>query len=462
MGSTAPHPHIVIFPFPAKGHTIPLLHLAHLIHRRGLATLTFFTTPLNAPFIRHSLAGTDAAVVELPFPQCAPDIPPNVESTDGLHSMAQFLPFVAAIKFLRPLFERALRSLLPTVSFLISDGFLSWTADSASELGMPRIVFYGMGSFSFTVQHVLERDRPFSGLDTPEKSVSVPVFPNLKLTEHDLCPPLDGPNPQGPFFDFMKETKEALSRSQGLIINSFYELEPAFFDYWNASIGPKAWCIGPLCLAKALVAKERSALIDWLDSKLAADKPVLYVAFGTQAEVSNLQLKEIAVGLEMSGVDFVWVVRASGADLGDGFESRVGERGKVVREWVDQYEILQHESVRGFVSHCGWNSVLESVCAGVPILAWPMMAEQPMNAKLVVDELRIGVRVRSSDGTRYGLVKGEDLARMVRDLMIGGERGKEAANNVKILAGEARKAAESRGSSGRMLEEMITVVSGKK
>ncbi|MQK22673.1 hypothetical protein EI013_30365, partial [Escherichia coli] len=93
------------------------------------------------------------------------------------------------------------------------------------------------------------------------------------------------------------------------------------------------------------------------------------------AEMSHEQLEEIATGLEESMVNFLWVIRKDEWGLPDGFEEKVKSRGIVVREWVDQREILMHESVEGFLSHCGWNSVLESICAGVPILAWPMMAE---------------------------------------------------------------------------------------
>lgn len=92
------------------------------------------------------------------------------------------------------------------------------------------------------------------------------------------------------------------------------------------------------------------------------------------------------------------------------FEKRVKEHGMVVRDWVDQWEILSHESVKGFLSHCGWNSALESICVGVPLLAWPMMAEQPLNAKLVVEELKIGVRIETKDGTVNGFVTREELS----------------------------------------------------
>nr|GEY62848.1 UDP-glycosyltransferase 90A1-like [Tanacetum cinerariifolium] len=146
--------------------------------------------------------------------------------------------------------------------------------------------------------------------------------------------------------------------------------------------------------------------------------------------------------------------------LDDGFEERVKEKGVVVREWVNQREILEHEIVKGFVSHCGWNSVLESICAGVPILAWPLSAEQPLNAKFVVDEIKIGVRVETLDGSVTGFVKGEGLEKKVKELMEG-EKGKEVRKKVAELRNSAVKAVEEGGSAWRSLNELIDELQNK-
>ncbi|MED6200357.1 hypothetical protein PIB30_084259, partial [Stylosanthes scabra] len=159
--------------------------------------------------------------------------------------------------------------------------------------------------------------------------------------------------------------------------------------------------------------------IRWLDEKLEQKCSVLYVSFGSQPEVSHEQLEEIAFGLEESSVSFLWVITKKNWDLPEGFEERVKSKGMVVREWVDQREILMHESVRGFLSHCGWNLMLESVCAGVPILAWPLAADQHLNAKMVDEEIRVGVRVETSDGYLRGFVRREGLKKTATQLMEG-------------------------------------------
>ncbi|KAJ0551127.1 putative flavonol 3-O-glucosyltransferase [Helianthus annuus] len=200
----------------------------------------------------------------------------------------------------------------------------------------------------------------------------------------------------------------------------------------------------------------------WLDKKLELGVPVLYVAFGSQADICINQIEEIKLGLERSEVNFLWVVRRSEESFGpdDGFEERVKEKGIVVREWVDQREILEHESVKGFVSHCGWNSVLESICAGVPILAWPLAAEQPLNAKFVVEEMKIGMRVETCDGSVKGFVKWEGLKKNVKELMEG-VKGKEVRKKVKEISDAAVEAVKEGGSSWRTLNELIVEIQTK-
>ncbi|KAF3634997.1 putative UDP-glycosyltransferase 90A1-like [Capsicum annuum] len=208
--------------------------------------------------------------------------------------------------------------------------------------------------------------------------VSSSSFPWLKLTRNDCPPPFGDLELKGPAVDFMKEQ-----------------------DYWNQHFGPKSWCVGPLCLAKQPItaaALEHETWMQWLNNKLTEKQPVLYVAFGTQAEVSEEQVREIAKGLESSNTCFLWVTRQKILDHLAGFEDRVKNKALIVKEWVDQSEVLRHKSIQGFLSHCGWNSVLESVCAKVPILALPFMAEQHINARMVTEELGVGLRIMPRNG----------------------------------------------------------------
>ncbi|CAI9763203.1 unnamed protein product [Fraxinus pennsylvanica] len=454
LSSDNSKPHVVLFPFMSKGHTIPLLHLARLLLDRG-CEVTLFTTPANRPYIVHSLSGDDITIIDLPFPADIPGIPTGIESTDKLPSMSLFLPFARATKLMQPHFEKTLQT-LPHVTCIVSDQFLHWTVESATKLGIPRLGFFGMSNYA----NALSRDAAVNGLlslhESADERFNLTSFPWIKLTRNDFDDPFNKREPSGPLFDFIIETIIAMSNSYGLLVNSFYELEPLYVEYCNRVSKPKAFCVGPLCLTRLpkMEPVQERRWIQWLDQKLEQGNPVLYVAFGSQAEISATQLTEIARGLEESNLSFLWVVRKSGIGIDDEFEDRIKERGMVVKEWVDQKQILEHEIVQGFLSHCGWNSVLESICAGVPILAWPMMAEQLLNAKMVVEEIKIGLRVETVNGSSNKFVQAESLKNQMKELMEG-EKGDEVRKKVKEVAETARNSMKEGGSSWITLNELI-------
>jgi UDP:flavonoid glycosyltransferase YjiC (YdhE family) len=443
-------PHVAIFPFMAKGHTIPLTHLAHLLLHQRLASVTFFTTPGNAAFV-HALLPAGADVVELPFPA-----PQGAENVEGIASASAFADFAEATLALQPRFEEALASMRPAASLLIADPFMYWTAASAAALGVPRVSFIGTSAFAHVMREAFARDKPgFDG--TGDGTYTVPEFPNVQFLLADI-PPLPFP-----ILALDAKMAMAIAGSRGVIMNTFDELESRYIKHWNRHVGPRAWPIGPLCLAREpstdvdhVHGTEPPSWLLWLDEKAAAGQSVVFVALGTLLAVSETQLREVARGLEEAQVNFLWALRADdNVDLTPGFEERVRGRGMVTREWVNQQVILQHDCVQGFLSHCGWNSVLESVCAGVPLAVWPMMFDQPINATLVVDELGVGIRVRTSDGTSGGLVKGEEVTRAVREIMLGETRVSMAKNGA-VLARLAQHAISAGGSSWKMVEEMIS------
>ncbi|GJZ80928.1 UDP-glycosyltransferase 90A1-like protein [Tanacetum coccineum] len=470
MDNTSPSSlHVVLFPFMAKGHTIPILQLARLLLRRN-ATVTIFTTPANYPYISTSLLDTSTSIISLPFPKNIPGVPPGVESIDKLPSLSLFFPFGSSTKLMQPDFEKAVQSLKTPVTFMVTDGFFDWTLESANKLNIPRLVYYGMSNFAITINRVMSLfHKHLFEAKSDGDPVIVPGIPRLTVTRDEIDNVFNGLDTDSPFAKWVLDNVLATSKSYGLVTNSFFELEPVYMEYWNSKLEPKSWSVGPFCLAQEvtktkLLSGQKPSWMVWLDKKLQLGSPVLYVAFGSQAEISQDQIEEIKVGLEKSEVSFLWVMRRSEngvhATLDDGFEERVKEKGVVVREWVNQREILEHEIVKGFMSHCGWNSVLESICAGVPILAWPLSAEQPLNAKFVVDDIKIGMRVETCDGSVKGFVKGEGLEKKVKELMEG-EKGKEVRKQVAELRNSAMKAVEEGGSSWCSLNELIDELQNK-
>lgn len=184
---------------------------------------------------------------------------------------------------------------------------------------------------------------------------------------------------------------------------------------------------------------------------------MVYVCFGSQEVLTNHQMEAVALGLEKSGVRFVWSVKGptKGHVEGDygavpaGFENRTVGRGLVIRGWAPQVFILSHRAVGAFLTHCGWNSVLESVVAGVPMLAWPMGADQFSNATLLVDQLKVGVRV--CEGART-VPDSDELARVLAESVSGdwAERARAA-----VLRKAAREAIKEGGSSVNELDRLV-------
>ncbi|XP_074295689.1 UDP-glycosyltransferase 73B1-like [Silene latifolia] len=170
-----------------------------------------------------------------------------------------------------------------------------------------------------------------------------------------------------------------------------------------------------------------------------------------------MALHEIAQGLDSAGHPFIWVVRSISWTPPEGWEERVKGRGLVIREWVDQRSILAHPAIGGYLSHCGWNSVLESLSMGVPILTWPIGAEQPLNAKLVVNVLKAGLAMDSTldevreEGVVYGC---NAISSGVKELM-GEESGRLARKRAKEIGLMARNVVEKDGSSSKKLDELI-------
>ncbi|CAN4086168.1 unnamed protein product [Withania somnifera] len=461
MGTVASPVHFVIFPFMSHGHTIPLLHLATLLRQRFI-DVTIFTTPANAPSIRDFLRDVSISIIELPFPKDIQGLPPCVENTEKLPSMSYFYQFASATKLMQPLFEQALSTLQHPPTCVISDAFLGWTQESAEKFGIPRYLFFGMSIFATTLYQLLGIERPHAETTSLDKPFTFSSFPWLKFTRNDFEPPFGDLEPKGPAVDFMIEQGISIAKSRGMITNSFYKLEPRFADYFNQHLGPKSWCVGPLCLTKQPMTaapsqtddNKNDTWVQWLNNKLTEKQPVLYVAFGTQAEVSAQQVQEIAKGLELSNTCFLWVTRPHVLEHLEGFEDKVKNRALIVKEWVDQKEVLRHKSIKGFLSHCGWNSVLESICAKVPILALPFMAEQHLNARMVTDEIGVGLRIMPRNGSMRGFVEAEEVEKMVRKLMEG-EKGEKVRKKVKGVGENAEEAMREGGSSWSTLSLLI-------
>ncbi|KAL6861899.1 hypothetical protein ACP4OV_017599 [Aristida adscensionis] len=475
--AAAARDHVVVFPFMAKGHTLPLLHFAAALaaHHGGGGDgdgdglrVTVLTTPGNLAFARRRLPAS-VALVALPFP-AHPQLPPGVECTDELPSHSLFPAFLRATALLREPFAAYMASLPSPPLALVSDFFLGFTQRVASAAGVRRLTFHGMSAFSLALCLSLAWRPPAGGLTgdggAPIRVHGFPEGVTVTADEipHAVAQAADGDDPVTRFL--ADEVRDWDFRSWGVLVNSFAALDgdyAALLDSFYTS-GARAWLVGPLFLAAGEQQEEADGgggdedpegCLPWLDER-AAEQPgsVVYVSFGTQVHVAAAQLDELAHGLAASGHAFLWAVR-TGAAWAPPVDAGAG--GKVVRGWVPQRRVLAHPAVGGFVSHCGWNSVLESLAAGRPMLAWPVMAEQAANAKHVADVVGAGVRV---GGTTRGdgapeLVGRAQVAARVRELMDGGEAGRRMRARAEQVAQAAREAVGEGGSSRLALRRLV-------
>ncbi|KAF7808996.1 UDP-glycosyltransferase 89A2-like [Senna tora] len=451
-------PHILIFPYPAQGHILPLLDLTHQLALRSF-TITILITPKNLPTLNPLLSAhpTSIHTLILPFPS-HPKVPPGVENVRELGNSGNALIIGALSKLLDPIVEWFESHPSPPVAF-ISDFFLGWTLRISRRLGIPRIAFYSSGAFVTAVNNFCwQNPESVLGRSVVEFS-ELPGAPSFK--EGHLPSIFRLYRESDPDWEIVREGHLANFKSWGLVFNSFHALEGPYLDYTRAkSEHRRVFAVGPLSLmgpenGADHVNPDPQNVFSWLDG--CPDGSVVYVCFGSQKLLRREQMEALAIGLERSDTRFIWVVKVGTAQqtqegygvVPEGFEDRVLGRGIVIKGWVPQVAILGHRAVGGFLSHCGWNSVLEAMVAGVMILGWPMEADQFVNAKLLVEDKRAAVRVCEGANS---VPDPDELGRVIGKSMSMDSPEKRRAMELKD---EAYKSVSEGGRSCKDLDEFV-------
>ncbi|KAF5176129.1 Udp-glycosyltransferase 90a1 [Thalictrum thalictroides] len=454
--SPQPHNNILIFPFMAQGHILPLLDLSKVFSRKGF-TVTIVTTPSNALAISKCIKTyPNIHIIEIP------DIRIGCENESQLPNI---MSFIRATFQLQQPFEKILQDMSESGSLpicVISDFFLMWTISSCRKFNVPRFVFYGMGVLGMAITKSIYTHGSNISIRSQTDPIHIPyVELPFAFTLNDMPELILLIDPTDPWYQLMSEIGECEKESSGIIVNSFMELEGEHVSSLESFYqdGCKAWCLGPFLLYDEMVkmVTPSEPYIKWLDDR-DTHNSVIYVSFGSRCDVPDVQLDEVAYGLEMSGHPFIWVARSETWALPDGMEDRIKGRGWIVRDWVDQRSILAHPAIGGFVSHCGWNSVLESLCMGVPLLGWPMDAEQPLNVKFVVDVLEAGISIPSKHD-EVVKVDRKVICDAVKELMES-EKGKKVREKAQQVGKLARQAVQKGGSSDQNLDELVDYLCG--
>ncbi|ESQ52303.1 hypothetical protein EUTSA_v10016560mg [Eutrema salsugineum] len=482
--------HFVLFPFMAQGHMIPMVDIARLLAQRGV-TITIVTTPHNADRFKNVLnraiqSGLPINLLQVKFPSQESASSEGHENLDLLDSLASSMSFFKALSMFEEPVEKLLKEIEPRPSCIIADMCLPYTNRIANKFGIPKIIFHGMCCFNLLCMHIMRQNLElWESIESDKEYFPIPNFPDrAEFTKAQLPMIVCG---GGDWKEFLDETTEGDNTSYGVIVNTFEELEPAYVrDYKKARAG-KVWSIGPVSLCNKVgvdkaergskAAIDQDECIKWLDSK--KEGSVLYVCLGSICNLPLSQLKELGLGLEESQRPFIWVIR--GWDKYNelvewisesGFKERTKERGLLIRGWSPQMLILSHHAVGGFLTHCGWNSTLEGITSGVPLLTWPLFGDQFCNAKLAVQVLKVGVSAGVEEPMRWGeeekigvLVDKEGVKKAVEELMGDSNDAKERRERVKELGELAHKAVEEGGSSHSnitvLLEDIMQQVQTK-
>ncbi|XP_058739780.1 soyasapogenol B glucuronide galactosyltransferase-like [Vicia villosa] len=468
MESQSQKLNVTFLPYLTPGHMNPMIDTARLFAKHGV-NVTIITTQANALLFKKAidsdlLSGYSIKTSVIQFPSSQVGLPDGVENVKDGTSLEMLGKISQGISMLKDQIEILFQDLQPDC--IVSDMFYPWTVESAAKLGVPRIYYYSSSYFSSCCAHFIRKYKPHENLVSDSQLFSIPGIPhNVKITSLQLE---EWFKTRNAFSDFLNIIYESESKSYGTLYNSFHELESDYEQLYKRTLGIKVWSAGPV---STWINKDEgnipveSELLNWLNSK--PNDSVLYVSFGSLTRLCYAQIIEIAHGLENSGHNFIWVVRKKDGDKDkDGFlhdfEERMKEsqKGYIIWNWAPQLVILDHPATGGIVTHCGWNSILESLSVGLPMITWPMFAEQFYNEKLLVDVLKIGVSVGSKVNKFWTTgedekVKQEEIAKAVTVLMGGEEESIEMRRRARKLGDAAKKSIEEGGSSYNNLMQLI-------
>ncbi|XVF46190.1 hypothetical protein PTKIN_Ptkin03bG0007400 [Pterospermum kingtungense] len=443
--------HVVAIPYPGRGHINPMMNLCKLLaSRKHDLLITFVVTEEWLGFI-----GSCAKPDNIRFASI-----PNVIPSELVRA-ADFPGFYEAVitKMEAP-FENLLDTLELPVTAIISDTELRWAIRVGNRRNLPVASLCTISATVFSILHsmVLTQNWHFL-VDLLDKGIEIEEQnPGISPSQFaDLQVILKGYTRQ-----VIQLTLECLSwvpKANYLLFTSVYELEGQVINTLKEKISIPMYTIGPAIPYFELHDNSSDCNVQnvpnyqqWLDSHPPCS--VLYVSLGSFLSVSNDQMDEIAAGLEDSGVPYLWVARGETCQL----RNNCGGMGLIV-PWCDQLKVLCHSSIGGFLTHCGWNSTLEAIYAGIPLLTFPLIFDQAPNSKKIVDDWKIGWRVKEEQNDET-LVKRHRIAEIIRNFMdLENIEGKNMRKSARELKENCRKAVSKDGSSQINLDAFIQDIS---
>ncbi|CAL5085702.1 unnamed protein product [Urochloa decumbens] len=455
---TPAKPHVLLIPYPAQGHVNPFLKLGKALHARG-CHVTFVHTEYNHGRLLRARGPSafDAGAEGFRFETIPDGLPPSdLDATQDIWALCEATRRTGP-DAVRGLVERLNRAGggVPPVSCVVADGAMGYVVHVAKEMGLPAYLFFTPSGCGYLVylnfdQLVKRGYVPFKGALARHVRTQMGTRADRTLKRRWVAEKSEdaptGVHTRTPYTYTHTLERHALDAIRARLPNTF-------------TVGPLGPEVAPPSYLPSLTSSlwrgdDRCAA--WLDGQ--AEGSVVYVNFGSITVVTCEQMDEFAWGLAAAGCPFLWVVRpdmvrdGGGWKLPEGWEEAVAGRGITVG-WCDQEAVLEHPATGGFLSHCGWNSTLESLRAGVPLLCWPFFSEQVTNCRYACEEWGVGLEMPRE------AARGEVEA-AVRELM--GEEGRGAAARRKAAEWKekARAAVAPGGSSQANFERFVQEITG--
>ncbi|KAM3339497.1 zeatin O-glucosyltransferase-like [Capsicum galapagoense] len=458
---------VVIVPFPAQGHLNQLLHFSSLISSYNNIQVHYVSTKNHtrqAKIRAHGLLKKNPNIFhfhEFSIPSF-PSPPPNPNSNIKFPSHLQ--PSFESSYHLRGPVASLLRSLSSIARrvVVVHDSLMAYVVQDFTTI--PNAESYNFHSVSaFTIFFFLweSMGKPFP--------IEAELLDNLPSLEGCFT---------SEFMDFMASHRKYSKFDSGNIYNTSRVIEGKFMNLLEKEPikrNKTQWAIGPFNPITTInnylsigQQQRRHKCLSWLDKQ--SPKSVIFISFGTTTSLKDEQIKEICLGLEKSGTKFIWALRD--ADKGDifcgqvrnielpkGYEERIimKNKGIIVRDWAPQLEILGHLSVGAFMSHCGWNSCIESLSMGVPIIAWPMHSDQPRNSILITKFLKVGIIIVNNwESCRNEIVKSNIIEQVIVTLMLNNNiEGNEVRRRAAELGLAIRRSVAEGGITRKELDSFI-------
>ncbi|KAH7423296.1 hypothetical protein KP509_12G048200 [Ceratopteris richardii] len=491
--------HIVVVPYPLQGHINPMMQFAKSLVAKYPVKVSFVnikyhhdriqkfhdaepgSTQVAADSSSFGAQGNGKGKLQLVWIDNGLS-----EDFDFSALYSQIIEFhTAAIKMKDP-FEELLISLnrRHTVSCVVFGSFCPWVHDVCAEHGISSFFFWTQSAVSFSIYYhmpLLEANGFFpykkqSGCDNASeesKATSselihyVPGVPPLHPSLYPTLLHVDSVN--DPMLETARHQFAIFPNCSGLIINSFEELEEDAYEALREKVPYPVSLVGPLVPSAFLeednisdtsfgssLFHEKTDCIEWLNQQ--GKQSVLYISFGSIFVPSPEELQTLAEGIKRSQKPFVWVLRPSSATqtlaeiLPNGFLEDTREQGLII-PWCSQVQVLSHPAVGAFLTHCGWNSTLESISTGVPLIAYPILSDQPLNAKFLCDFWNVGVLLRRNDSDT---IESSAVEKKVRNVLEDGEILRKRCRELRDVA---RRAVQAHGSAHFHMEEFIRCIS---